>query len=108
MYRLDNGKASRWSLSFYSREDSGQIRLLKSVTSTASGPRCTCTSTTVVGSHLGVRIWNFGPKKPSNGVFLTFCGGENVLQANRSLKMKANLVQLLDFSAKSFFHDARR
>jgi hypothetical protein len=20
----------------------------------------------VVGSHLGVRIWNFGPKKPSN------------------------------------------
>ena len=66
MYRLDNGKASRWSLSFYSREDSGQIRLLKSVTSTASGPRCTCTSTTVVGSHLGVRIWNFGPKKPSN------------------------------------------
>ncbi len=26
-----------------------------------------------VGSHLGVRIWNFGPKKPSNGVFLTSC-----------------------------------
>ena len=41
-------------------------------------------------------------------VFLTFCGGENVLLAHRSLKMKANLVQLLDFSAKSFFHDARR
>ena len=25
-----------------------------------------------VGSHLGVRISNFGPKKPSNGVCLTF------------------------------------
>ena len=26
-----------------------------------------------VGSHLGLRISNFVPKKPSNGVFLTSC-----------------------------------
>jgi hypothetical protein len=26
-----------------------------------------------VGSHLGMRISNFAPKKPSNGVFLTLC-----------------------------------
>jgi hypothetical protein len=30
-----------------------------------------------VGSHLGVRIWNFGPKKPSNGVCLTFRAGHD-------------------------------
>jgi len=29
-------------------------------------------ATAIVGSHLGVRIWNFGPRKPSNGVSLTF------------------------------------
>jgi hypothetical protein len=26
-----------------------------------------------VGSHLGVRIWNFDPKKPSNGFILNLC-----------------------------------
>jgi hypothetical protein len=28
-----------------------------------------------VGSHLGVRIWNFGPKKPSNWFCLNCCAG---------------------------------
>ena len=42
--------------------------------STCSSPRSSF-GTPSVGSHLGVRMSNFAPNKPSNWVFLKLCGG---------------------------------
>jgi hypothetical protein len=36
---------------------------------------------------------------------LTFCGCRSVVQANKALKINANLVRPIDFSATRFFHE---
>ena len=41
-------------------------------------------ASTIVGSHLGVRISNFAPKKPSNGIFLTLCDVSSCKRSRKS------------------------
>jgi hypothetical protein len=51
--------------------------------------RCRTIGAKDVGGHLGVRISNFAPKKPSNGVSLNLCGVW-LTDAHRSASTRCN------------------